>query len=228
MSQQTFSSGATQVAEPPAPVLPEGDFGDNGDDSRRKLMIVGALAGVLVLAIVAFFLLKGGSSSGDNGAFVAPHHPTKAAPAAAQPRVIKLPKRVVTPVGRDPFKALYVAPVAGGGATSGTGTSTPTTTSGGPTTTTSGGTTTTPPAAKVTYHPVWIQLRAVTATTATFDVGYSNGKTLKAVRYSGIKPLHTFATRFELLSIRKGVVNVKFGDGSPFQLDKSHNTMVVD
>jgi hypothetical protein len=231
MSQQTFSPGA-QVAEPPAPLLPEGDAGHGGDDNRRKLQIVGAVVGVVVLAIVAFFLLKGGSNSNSDAGFTVPHgHAAKAAPAAAPP-VVTLPKHVAAPVGRDPFKALYTAPVAAapGSTTSTTGSAstTPTTSGGTTTTTTSGGTTTTPTTTTTTYHPVWVQLRSVTATAATFDVGYSNGKTLKAIRFSGIKPLHTFGSHFELLSIHSGVVTVKYGDGSPFQLDRSHNTMVVD
>lgn len=226
MSQQTFTPGGTQVAEPPAPVLPEGDSVPSGDDNRRKLMVVGAAVGVLVLAIVAFFLLKGGGSSSSDNGFVVPHHVPKAAAAAAQPPVVKLPRHVTAPVGRDPFKALYVAPVAAAPGSTTTGGTTSTTT-GGTTTTTTGGSTTPTTTTTPTYHPVWVQLKSVTATSATFDVGLSNGKTLKAVRYSGVKPLHTFRT-FELLSIHSGVVTVKYGDGTPFQLDKSRNTMVVD
>src|SRR5436305_9752409 len=114
MSQQTFTTGGTQVAEPPAPVLPEGESVPSGDDNRRKLMMVGAAVGVLVLAIVAFFLMKGGSSpSSDNAPFQIVHHPKAAAPAAPA-RVVKLPKHVAAPVGRDPFKALYTQPTQGG------------------------------------------------------------------------------------------------------------------
>src|SRR4051794_6604499 len=222
MSQQTFTPGGTSVAEPPAPVLPVDDSGA-GDDNRRKLMVVGAAVGVVVLAIVAFFLLKGGGGSpaDDASSFTVPHH-TRTTTAAAQPPVVKLPKHVAAPVGHDPFKALYVAPKAVAPSTTG---STPSTGGSTPTTTTAGGTGTTP--TTVAYHPVWVQLRSVTSTSATFDVGISNGKTLKGVRYTGIKPLHTFRT-FELLSIRRGVVTLKYGDGSPFQLDIAHNMMVVD
>jgi hypothetical protein len=224
MSQQTYNPGGTQVAEPPAPVLPLGDSGSAGDN-RRKLTIVGAVVGVLVLAIVAYFLMKGGSSpASSNSSFVpAHHHPS--APAAAQPPVVKLPKHVAAPVGRDPFKALYVAPADAAPGTT-TGATQPTQSAGGTTTTTSGGTTST--TTTPTYHPVWVQLKAVSSTAASFNVGYSNGKTLKALLYSGVKPLHSFASSFELLSIRSGVVTVKFGDGSPFKLDRTHNTMVVD
>jgi hypothetical protein len=226
MSQQTFLSGGTQVAEPPAPVLPEGDSAGAGD-SRRKLAIVGAAVGVLVLAIVAYFLMKGGSSSNnsDSSGFVPPHH-HHVVPAAAAPVVVKLPKHVVAPVGRDPFKALYIAPAAAAAAPA-TGATQPTQSTGGSTTTTSSGGTSATTTSTPAYRPVWIQLKSFTSTAASFDVGYSNGKTLKAVRYTGVKPLRTFASSFELLSIRGTAVNLKFGDGSPFQLDKTHNTMVV-
>jgi hypothetical protein len=228
MSQQTFTPGTMQVAEPPAPVLPQGES-LAGDDNRRKLMMVGAAVGVLVLGIVAFFLMKGGSSNSADGGFIAPHHRVPVAAPAAKAPLTKLPKHVTAPVGRDPFKVLYTAPVAapaGPNATT-TGGSTSTSTSGTPTTTTSGGSTTPTTTTTPTYHPVWVQMKSVTATSATFDVGLSNGKTLKAVRYSGVKPLHSFRN-FELLSIHSGVVTVKYGDGTPFQLDRSHNTMVVD
>ena len=227
MSQQTFTPGGTQVAEPPAPVLPEGESVPSGDDSRRKLMVVGAAVGVLVLAIVAFFLLKGGGSSSSDNGFVVPHHVPKAAPAAQAP-VVKLPRHVSVPVGRNPFKVLYTPPTTGGpaGSTTTAGGTTSTTTSGTPTTTTTGGSTTPTTTTTPTYSPVWVQLKSVTASSATFDVGLSNGKTLKAVRYTGVKPMHSFRN-FELLSIHNGVVTVKYGDGTPFQLDKTHNTMVV-
>jgi hypothetical protein len=171
--------------------------------------------------------MKGGSPSATDGSsFVAPHH-VKSVP-AAQPPVVKLPKHVAAPVGHDPFKALYVAPAPAAPKSTGTTGTTGSTTSTGsttPTTTTTGGTTTT--TTTPVYHPVWVQLKSLSASAASFDVGISNGKTFKTVPYTGIKPLHTFRT-FELLSIHGGVVTVKYGDGSPFQLDKAHSTMVVD
>ena len=222
MSQQTLN---TQVAEPPAPLLPGDDSSSASDANRRKLQMVGAGVGVLVIAIVAFFLLKGGGAPANDTVTFVPHHPHKAA-APAQAPALKLPKQVAAPVGRDPFKALYTAPVAATTGTTTPATSGSTTTTTTPTTTSTGGTVTAP-APKPTYHPVWVQFKSISGNTATFDVGYSNGKTLKAVRYASVKPMHTFAGSFELLSIRNGVVTVKYGDGTPFQLDKSHNAMVV-
>jgi hypothetical protein len=219
MSQQTIN---TQVAEPPAPLLPGNDSGSAGDANRRKLQLAGVGAGIVVIAIVAFFLLKGGGAPATDAVTFVPHHTPKAA-AAAQPPVVKLPKHVTAPAGRDPFKALYTAPVAAAAGSTTTPTGGTSTTPTTPTTST----TTTAPAPKPTYQPVWVKLHSITTSTATLDVGYSNGKTLRAVRYTGVKVSHTFAGSFELLSVRNGVATLKFGDGSPFMLDRTHNFMVV-
>ena len=230
MSQQTVNFGGTAVAEPPAPVLPGADVDSVSGDNRRKLLMVGAGVGVLVLAIVAFFVLKGGgSSSNDNGGFVVPHH-AKHVAAGTTPQVVTLPKKVTTPVGRDPFKALYVPPVNTG--TTSTSTSKSGSTTSTTSTTTTSGTTSTSTSSAQTYHPVWIQLKSVTSTSATFLVGYSNGKTLRAIPYPVKAPASgsrtTFASSFALLSDRNGTVTVQYGDGTPLQLDKQHNFMVVD
>src|SRR3954469_22651427 len=116
MTEQTFPSGGTAIAEPPLPALPM-DGGDVTDDgSRRKLLLVGAALGVLVLALAAFFLMKGGSDTRATGSSpVLPHH-AAAAPAKAHhakaTKPLKLPKSYKGNVGKAPFKPLYVAPVA--------------------------------------------------------------------------------------------------------------------
>lgn len=237
MTQQTVGFPATQVAEPPLPMSADGDVESVAGDNRRKLMLVGAGAGVLVLAILAFFLLHGGSSSSDSG-FVVPHHRAvpKAAAAAPSNPVVKLPKRVVTPVGRDPFKPLYTVPVGGGTGSGSTATAAAGSTSTSGTTSSStsgstGSTTTTTTSSTPTYHPVWVQLRSVSGTQAVFAVGFSNGKTLKAVKYTVKAPKSgsrtALASSFALLSIHSGVATLQFGDGTPFRLDKAHSTMVV-
>jgi hypothetical protein len=224
MSQQTFSGPGTAVAQPPAPILPAGFDDEDGSDNRRKLMLVGAALGVLVLVVVAFFLLKGGGSPATSDSFtVPPHHPAKAAAKAAAPAV-KLPKVVSAPAGKDPFKPLYVAPVAPVASApvakqpaKAPAPTSSTTLPGGP----SGGTTA--PAA-ASYAPVWIELASVSGTkSATFIVGYSNGKSLKTSTYSNVvaptNSLRTdFGNVFSLLSIQDGEATVQFGDGSPFDL----------
>ncbi|MDQ1699399.1 MAG: hypothetical protein QOG34_1262 [Frankiaceae bacterium] len=224
MSQQTFSGPGTAVAEPPAPILPAGfDDEDGGNDNRRKLILVGAALGVLVLAVVAFFLLKGGGSSpASEPSFVVPHHPAKAAPAApGAPAAVTLPKVVNSAGGKDPFKPLYVAPVEKVAPVSKPATPTTTTT----TTTVPAGTSTgTSAPAAASYAPVWIELVSVSGTkSATFVVGYSNGKSLRTSTYKNVlaptNSLRTdFGNVFSLLSIQEGEATVQFGDGSPFDL----------
>jgi hypothetical protein len=222
MTQQTFSGPGTAVAEPPAPLLPQGfDDGDGGNDNRRKLMIVGAALGVLVLAVVAFFLLKGGgsSNSADSSFSVPTHHPAKTATTGHAPAAVTLPKVVTAPAGKDPFKPLYVAPKET--AVAPPKTTTPTTTTTVPTGTSGSGTTA---PAVASYAPVWIELVSVSGTkSATFVVGYSNGKSLRETTYKSVlaptSSLRTdFGSVFSLLSIQDGEATVQFGDGSPFDL----------
>jgi hypothetical protein len=226
MTSQTFSGSGTALAEPPAPLLPAGDDADvNGNDNRRKLMITGAVLGVLVVVVVAFFLLKGGgSSSASTDSFVVPHHKAAVPASAAQKPAVKLPKVVSAPTGRDPFKALYVAPAPAAAAPAKSDTTTPTTTpvtTTGGSTSTSGGTTTAPSAA---YAPVWIGLVSVSGDkSATFVVGYSNGHSLRTTTFKNVlaptNSLRTdFGNVFSLLSIQDGEATVQFGDGSPFDL----------
>lgn len=224
MTQQTFSGPGTAVAEPPAPILPPGfDDEDGGNENRRKLIVVGAALGVLVLVVVAFFLLKsGGSSKGSDSSFAVPHHAIKPAAAAPHaPAAVKLPKVVNAPAGKDPFKPLYQPPApkpTTAAQTSTTPVTSPVTAPVG----SSGGTTA--PAPAPAYAPVWIELVSVNGTkSATFTVGYSNGKSLRTTTYQNVaaptNSLRTdFGQVFSLLSLQGGEATVQFGDGSPFDL----------
>lgn len=241
MSQQTVNFGEAAVAEPPAPMLPGDDLDTSSGDNRRKLMMVGAGVGVLVIAIVAFFLLKGGGSPAASAAGgLIPHgHPAKSAAGAATGATaapVTLPKHVAAPVGRDPFKPLYVQPASGGtgpGAASASSSTTSTSAGTAPSSTsTSGGTSTTTSSAS-SYHPVWVQLKSVSSTSATFEVGYSNGKSLQGKLFTVKAPVSGSTTsfaggHFTLLSDRNGSVFVQYGDGTPMKLDMQHNFMVVD
>lgn len=129
--------------------------------SRRTVLVAGGLAAALVLGGGGYFLLGGGSSDTAASGPLAPlPHSLKPAtrsviPAkgAAKPAA-KVPATSTVPIGRDPFKALYVQPVAAPAAAAGT---TPTTgaaptTSGSSTTASSGGTSTsTAPAPTASY-----------------------------------------------------------------------------
>jgi len=220
MSQQTFSGPGTAVAEPPAPILPAGYDEDGGNDNRRNLAIVGAVLGVLVLVVVAFFLLKGGgsSTSADSSFSVPTHHAAKAATAPKAPAAVTLPKVVNNPGGKDPFKPLYVAPAPKPAAPAKSDT-TPTTTTVVPSGSSGGSSAPT----VASYAPVWIELVSVSGTkSATFVVGYSNGKSLRTSKYTVLAPTNSLRTEFgnvfSLLSIQDGEATVQFGDGSPFDL----------
>ncbi len=240
MTEQTFPTGGTALAEPPLPTLPL-DGGDSEDPgNRRKLLLVGVVLAVLVLAIAAYFLLLKGDSSTPTSSG-SPVTPAAAAPVkphkAHVAKPVALPKHFKGHVGRDPFNPLYTAPVAAPAAPSGTtggstttDGSTPTTTDGSTPTTTDGSTPTT--THKAVYRPIWIQLRKVTAKSVVFAIGYSNNKNLRVSRFVVDVPKHNgqtlFANRFSLLSVSGEKVMLKYGDGSPFLLDLQHNTMIVN
>jgi hypothetical protein len=239
MTEQMIPAGGTAVAEPPLPVLPMDGTDVGSAGSRRKLIMVGAALAVLVLAVAAFFLTKGGSAPVAAGAVpqhhvvapvVAKHHKAKAN------KPVTLPKKFKGHVGRDPFNPLYVAPVAAAPSSTGTSGSTGTTDSTTGTTdsttgTTDSTTTTTTPKTPI-YRPIWISLRKVSRTSATFAIGYSNHHTLRVTKVRVAAPKSqtgtVFAKTFSLLDVNGGRVVVQFGDGTPFVLDLTHNTMIVN
>src|SRR4051794_6673683 len=241
MTEQTAPFGGLAVAEPQTAVLPVGSDDDGAPDNRRKLAIVGAAAGVVVLLVAVFFLLKGGGSDGA----AAPVAPNVIPPAAAAgsdgsgstgqagttDAPVKLPKSYSAPVGRDPFKAQYVAPVVHPPKeTTGSSTGSEGTTSGDvPVTTVPGGTDTgvgTTNVPSSSFAPVWVELVSVKGVnSATFVVGYSDGHHAKTRTFSRVTaPTNglrtTFAGVFALLSIQDGTVTLQFGDGTPFDLNK--------
>jgi hypothetical protein len=106
MSQDTF---------PFAPVDEAPSFVDEGESSnRRAVLVAGGVAAALVVAAGGWFLLGGSSDTVNNSAFV----PAKSRPAAVAPKKVvtkpvkKLPTAYKDKLGRDPFRALYVVPVA--------------------------------------------------------------------------------------------------------------------
>jgi len=138
MSEQTFSPGA---------VAPEVDGVGEADEASagrsRKTIFVAAGVGLLVAVAAYFLFFSGGSdnSSADLGGAVAKPSASagvsKLPSASASAAVTTLPVVQVGKAGRDPFKALVVAPVATTAATAPSPTATPTAstgTSGVPTT----------------------------------------------------------------------------------------------
>jgi hypothetical protein len=136
--------------------------GDEPARDKRTLLVAGGLA-ALVLGAGAFFFLGGSDESlSDDGpvpvaasgiAATKPTSTVRTAPAAA-PAVV--PAESTFEAGRNPFKALYVLPVAAkeGTSTSTGSTGTSTDTTGGSTTVAPTSTTPTSPVTPVTVTPV--------------------------------------------------------------------------
>jgi len=199
-----------------------------GGPNRKPLLMVGAAAGVAVLAGAGWFLLHGGSSSSTD-AFVVPHHAPKAsgltgagtATAKSPSRVATLPAATTVKIGRDPFAALYMVPAAppaapaAGGPTVTTG-STATGASTGSTGAT-GSTGSTTPAAPTRYT---LKLLTVTGTGKAQTAGFSvAGKT----QYARVGAVFGRTSEIKLLSfqqIGRGVwsVTVQVGDDDPKDL----------
>jgi hypothetical protein len=230
MTEPTAPFGGLAVAEPQTALLTTDAVDDSAPDNRRKLAIVGAVVGVVVLLVAAFFLMKGGDET------VAPIAPHVALPAAGDngqgqdggkataDKPVKLPKSYDDPVGRDPFKAQYTAPVAAK-----PGDSTGTTTSGTPTTSDPGAsdnvTVTSAPGTSTVPVPVWVELLRVKGTrTATFVVAFNTGSSLKTEKFAKVAVPSTadgstvFGGVFALLSIHDGVATIQYGDGTPIDL----------
>lgn len=114
---------------------PEFAAADEAGTDRKKLVLVGGLVAALLAGGGGYMLLSGGG--GDDVALGVPPvrkpaavkgTPAKAAKLAAKPAA-KVPAATTVRLGRDPFLALYVQPVAApeGSTTTSGGTTTPTT-----------------------------------------------------------------------------------------------------
>jgi hypothetical protein len=103
MSESSFPFDATAEAEP---LVDEVESGD----SRRSLLVAGGLVGALVLGAGAFLLLTGGDDE-ELGSELPQAQPAAEAPAAQPQEVAVIPVASTETVGRNPFKARYIAPV---------------------------------------------------------------------------------------------------------------------
>ena len=124
MTESPFPSGT--VEEAPAPEQ------ESESGSRRNLLALGGLAALLVAGGAAFFLLSGGDETSEDVAFVPPARTAVTAPAVIVPKAVKLPVATNIPLGRNPFKALYVQPAAAPADAAPTGPATAPAPAGGP------------------------------------------------------------------------------------------------
>ena len=216
-------------------------------DSRKNVVAIGALAAVALGAGAFFFL--GGSGDGDVEEFVpaasAPGAP--AAPEAAPAAPAKLPASSGVTLGRNPFRALYVEPVAVAAApeapTTGTGTTTPTTTTGGTTTPivvvdsgpapapapATGGTTAPPPAPAPAPAQSTVALKSVAA-------GKDGANPTGTFKYDGKEvtgaPGDVMANKLLVISLQQDHTGgwfalLQLGDGSPFEVHENQVVVVL-
>ena len=125
---------------------------DDPAQSRRSLLVLGAVGGALALAAGGYFLLGGGGGAGASELVAQPtsRTPVVAMEPTAAEKLVVLPAVSKVRLGRDPFLALYIPPVASLAApATGSGT-TPTGTTGTGTT----GASTAPGAAPAPTVPV--------------------------------------------------------------------------
>lgn len=226
---------------------------ETGGDSKRNLIALGGL-GAVVLAAGAYFLVSsGGDDALEDTAFVPPQ-PRAAAPAAsAAPQAVKLPVATQVALGRNPFKALYVAPAAAAAPAGGGGTTTPVVT---PTTVapvTGGGTpiVVTPPTTGGTTAPVPPQQPTTGGTTAPTaaptrapaqqstlsftSVSRKSGEPVGSFVYDGTMVSggvgDVMAGKLKVISLQqdatgKWFANLQLGDGSPFEVFEGQKVVV--
>jgi len=180
--------------------------------SRRPLAFV-ALAAVLVLAVAAYFLLLKGHGAAPSAASspISRVHIVKGKVVHhAAAKTTRIPKAADVNLGRDPFKALYLAPAP---------VTAPVVAPASTNTTPQQPTVIVFPASgnTQTVTPSWVRLTSQQgSTSATFVIGYSNHSTT-TVTVSG-KPGTIFAGDFAMVSLNQGVAALKFGDGQPFDV----------
>jgi hypothetical protein len=184
---------------------------------KRKLIVGAGAAGLLVLGAAGYLLLSGGGSSND-ASFALPVHHVKALNSSTTlksnvPAVGSLPAASQVRIGRDPFSALYVVPVAPPSTTGTPSTSTGTSTTPG-TTPGTGTTSPTIPAVPTTYRLALLKVTGTgTSRTAAFSVA---GKT----QYARVGSVFGRTSEVKLLSFQqsaKGVwsVTIQVGDDAP-------------
>ena len=128
---------------------------DEPAQSRRSLLVLGAVGGALALAAGGYFLLGGGGGAGASELVAQPtsRSPVVAVAPTAAKKLVVLPAISKVRLGRDPFLALYIPPAVSLAApATGSGT-TPTGTIG--TGTTGTGTTGTPTAPATAPAPTF-------------------------------------------------------------------------
>lgn len=200
-----------------------------GPGSNRKRLVAGGAAAVVVLGAAGFLLLHPGGSSSNEAFTPVVHHAavTKSRTSAAGKAAVRqstLPAASTVKIGRDPFAALYMVPVApAANSTASTATTTSTTTTSA---TGAGAGGSTSPAVPTRYT---LTLLSVTGTGKTQTAAFSvAGKT----QYARVGSVFGRTSEVKLLSfqqIARGVwsVTVQVGDDNPADLAKGESISVL-
>jgi hypothetical protein len=236
MTETSILPGAEPSTDEGVDMVPPGTGPEEPDDGhRRRLMIIGAIAGVIVLAAAAYMLLHKSPSTPApfvprSGAVhtTTPSHAPKPSKGNGNPKT--LPKKANHPTVRDPFNPLLLAPVATNGAPASTTKVTAPTTAPVPTTGTApvpqptAPTTTTPGSGNpANGSPLWIELMKTRGRSAVFDVGYAHHSFRKfVVQAPKATSQHgtVFDKVFALIGVQNGQVTLQIGDATPFDLAK--------
>ncbi|MEX2289865.1 MAG: hypothetical protein WD794_06010 [Mycobacteriales bacterium] len=209
--------------------------------SRKKVVALGALAAV-VLGAGAFLFLGGSDDEFEEFVPVA-RGPRAEAPVATPTPAAKLPAASKITLGRNPFRALYVQPPAGGAPAAGAATTgtTPTTPTTGTTpvvvgsgSTPTGGTTYVPP---TTTSPAPAPAPAAQSTVSLKQVvaGKNGANPTATFVYDGQEvsgaPGDVMAGKLLVISLQQDhtgswFANLQLGDGSPFEVHERQTVVV--
>ena len=224
MSQDTFP-----FAEGEEPVA----YADDVDPNRKKLLLAGGGLAAVVLLAGGWFLFGGGGDSSTDTAFVPVHRAPR--PAVVAPKTTpakKLPAPYKERLGRDPFKALYVVPVAAPAAPAAPAPAAPTTTTTGTTgstgtgTTTTGTGTTTPTTTRYTLKLLSISKPSPEVRFTTWSVGGTKTTVIPAQRFGKYGEIVVLAFSKNAAGVvDKAIIQV--GDDSPMDVAIGESVSVL-
>ena len=220
------------------PLAVDADPTPSPGSNRRAIIAVGA-AGALLLLSGGYYLLMGGSSSEPHAFVPQVQHAqavVKTVAKNAKPTsknavkpAAQLPALSVAPLGRDPFKPLYIQPVAAPvqvvtaapAAPTGT-TTTPTSTSTTPTSTSTTPTSTSTTPAKPVATTYTLSLTSVYGSgsnlTGSFKVGSAQQQAKPGSVFGRTSELRLLSLQQESSGVWTAVVQV--GDVQPFNLSQ--------
>ena len=220
---------------------------DEAPASNRNVLIAGGLAAALLLGAAGYFLLGIGGGSHDTALGVTPvlprHAVTKTVavrPAVAKP-VVKVPLASTEHLGRNPFKALYVQPVAAvapastgtSGTTTGSNGSTGTTgtTTGSTGTTGTSGTTGTPGTTTSATAPYALSLTTISKPSPetrffTFNVAGKSVTVIPAQRFGTYGELIVLAYTKNAAGTATGAI-IQVGDDNPIDVKIGEKVRVL-